>query len=163
MKKRAALLGAGLAGMTVLTAYVLYNNSKIRSQNETILRANEEISLASQEIARSSEEIQKKNEEITKNYRETQIAESRILVQQSAQSLTENDRTQAVREALSALPTQEDDRPYLPEAEYALADALNLYHLPTGRAPAAAGCLKDLVIIVNGTQTGENCPLHRGL
>ncbi len=158
MKKRAALLGAGLAGMTVLTAYVLYNNSKIRSQNETILRANEEISLASQEIARSSEEIQKKHEEITKNYRETQIAESRILVQQSAQSLTENDRTQAVREALSALPTQEDDRPYLPEAEYALADALNLYRLPTGRAPAAAGCLKtDFAIMQMAPRRGENC------
>ncbi len=159
MKRRAALLGAGLAGMSLLTAYVLYNNSRIRSQNETILAANEEISRANQEIIRSNEEIQKKNEEITRNYREIQLAQSRTLVQQSAERLSDNDKVSAVSAALSALPGPEDeDKVFLPEAEYALQSALGAYHLPTGGLPAAAGRFRtDFAIRRVAARRGDHC------
>ncbi len=61
--------------------------------------------------------------------REALIAESTALAAQAREHLSQGERIQAVETALSALPASEHslDRPLVPEAEEALAEALTVY------------------------------------
>ncbi|MBR3294932.1 MAG: toll/interleukin-1 receptor domain-containing protein [Clostridia bacterium] len=70
------------------------------------------------------------NAQIKRNYRQSQINESRILARESIQSLREKDRLQALKLALSALP-EDDERPVIDDAVYALANASYLYRSPS--------------------------------
>lgn len=67
--------------------------------------------------------------QINRQYRVKQENQSRYLAETSQRLLGEGDRELAVKIALEALPEYEgsDDRPYVPEAEYALSDALHVY------------------------------------
>lgn len=66
---------------------------------------------------------------INQEYRVKQENQSRYLAETAQRLLDQGDRELAVKIALEALPESEDskDRPYVPEAEYALAEALNTY------------------------------------
>lgn len=64
---------------------------------------------------------------IRENYRQKQINQSKYLASTSLSLLEEGDRQAAVLVALEALPTEEDDRPYVANAQYALSEALNCY------------------------------------
>lgn len=72
-------------------------------------------------------DVTQKNEEIAKNLQLALKNESEALTMLSQQQLKEGDRVSALQSALNALPTDENDRPYLAEAEGALAAALNPY------------------------------------
>lgn len=64
------------------------------------------------------------------NMQESRIAESRALAAQSRELLADGNRIEAIETALDALPPSEAgplDRPYVDEAQGALADALGVY------------------------------------
>ena len=67
--------------------------------------------------------------QINLQYQNKQRNQSRYLAETSQRLLQEGDREMAVKIALEALPEQEGakDRPYVPEAEYALNNALGVY------------------------------------
>lgn len=65
-------------------------------------------------------------DEILVQYKDKQINQSKYLAKESKELLENGDRKSAVKAALEGLPGQED-RPYVPESEYALANALYAY------------------------------------
>lgn len=64
---------------------------------------------------------------IRQNYEGKQRNQSKYLADTSLALLEEGDRRAAVLVALEALPTQENDKPYVAEAQYALSQALYCY------------------------------------
>ena len=69
---------------------------------------------------------------VNRNYREAMKRQSEILVNNSLESLNENDRTAAILYALKALPTEEGgkDMPVTARAKYALSRATGAYVIP---------------------------------
>ena len=72
-------------------------------------------------------DVTRKNEEIARNFRLAQEKESEALSLLSQQYIASGERMAAVESALQALPKEGEDRPYLADAEGALAKALNPY------------------------------------
>ena len=70
--------------------------------------------------------------EIRQNYQQALINESRELAVKSLNSLADEDRVNAVRLALEALPSEDRLRPVTAEAEYALTEALQVYSSDSG-------------------------------
>ena len=99
IRKLIAAFSACLAASVCLAAYFLYTSITIQNANI---------------------QIQKNLEDSLKN-------QSQYLVTASAESLADGDRLTAIALAMAALPSEEDPRPYVPEAEYALVNALGIY------------------------------------
>jgi len=70
------------------------------------------------------------NLKIKENLNNTLREESLNLAIQSEQALANGDRIGAIRFALEALPSEEQDRPVVPRAVMALSNALDLYKTP---------------------------------
>ena len=68
-----------------------------------------------------------RNAQIQAQLEQTQINESRTLAALSDTAFREGDINTALNSALDALPGEDSQRPYVPEAEYALSRQLNLY------------------------------------
>ncbi|MCR4998336.1 MAG: TIR domain-containing protein, partial [Lachnospiraceae bacterium] len=64
--------------------------------------------------------------QIQQNYKDKQVNQSKYLADTSLDLLEHGDRITAMQVALEALPCT-DNRPYVPQAEYALGQSLNLY------------------------------------
>lgn len=64
---------------------------------------------------------------IEKNYRGKQINQSKYLADTALSLIDEGDRITAGMIALEALPSKDNNRPYVAEAQYALNEALNVY------------------------------------
>lgn len=107
-------VAAGFIGM------LLNRNAQINAQNTQIRQQN-------QQITEKNAQIEEKNQQIQLQLEASQKNESQALSLLSAQKLLEGDRRGAIRDALTALPSAEVDRPYCAEAEYALANALYAY------------------------------------
>lgn len=69
----------------------------------------------------------KKNAEVNAQLYQALINESKALAYQSQSVLEHSSRHEAIALALSALPSEDNDRPYVAEAEAALASALQVY------------------------------------
>lgn len=67
---------------------------------------------------------------IEEEYERALINESLFLAEQAEKRLGDNDPLGAMELALQALPSEEQDRPILTEAEYVLAKALGVYTTP---------------------------------
>ena len=67
------------------------------------------------------------NIRVEEQYDAVRIRESRYLSEVAEKALEEGDRTKAINIALLALPSEAQDRPYVPDAERVLADALHSY------------------------------------
>lgn len=65
--------------------------------------------------------------EIAKNYKEKQITQSKSLADTSLSLYKEGDLKTAALVAVSALPSEQNDRPYVADAENALSKALHVY------------------------------------
>ncbi len=65
--------------------------------------------------------------EIARNYKEKQITQSKSLADTSLSLYKEGDLKTAALVAVSALPSEENDRPYVADAENALSKALHVY------------------------------------
>ena len=74
-----------------------------------------------------------RNQQIQQQYEQAQFNESRMLALLSEQALLQEDRMQAVEYALTALGGEENPRPYVPQAEQALSNALYAYADPAVR------------------------------
>lgn len=68
-----------------------------------------------------------RNAQIRAQLEQSQINESKTLAALSENAFREGDYDGAIASALQALPGEEMDRPYVPEAEYALSRELGLY------------------------------------
>ena len=66
---------------------------------------------------------------IAANFREKQINQSKYLADTAISQLKAGDRMTAIRVALDALPDDDNDRPYVAKAEYALNETLYSYHV----------------------------------
>lgn len=66
---------------------------------------------------------------IRENYRQKQVNQSKYLATTSLSLLEEGDRQTAALVALEALPTPQEDRPYVASAQYALSAALCCYDM----------------------------------
>ena len=71
--------------------------------------------------------INSQNAELVKRNRELLIQESRYLSRESAELLDADDRIGAIKTALAAFPHAENDRPWTPQAEFAMTQALYAY------------------------------------
>ncbi len=80
-------------------------------------------------INQKSREVMQKSQEIMAQIQKTQISQSRYLANISNQLYEGGDRYRAILAAQEALPQDlsSPERPYVPEAEYALSQALHVY------------------------------------
>ena len=113
MQQLTALMGVVTAIALVFTLMLGNRNREISNKNQEISQKNEEISIINQQIA--------------EQLLQAQINETNALVLLSQQQLADGDRMGAIESALNALPHDNDGRPYSPDAEYALSQALNPY------------------------------------
>ena len=67
------------------------------------------------------------SQEIQKNYEQSLKNQSKYLASEALELLDEGDRLTAIGLALEAVPQWEGQRPWIPEAEYALSRAVNAY------------------------------------
>ena len=67
------------------------------------------------------------SQEIRKNYEESLRNQSKFLASEALEILDEGDRLTAIGLALEAVPKWEGQRPWIPEAEFALGRAVNAY------------------------------------
>lgn len=81
---------------------------------------------------------------IEEEYRNTLLNESRFLLQQAERQLDDSDPLGALELALAALPSGEQDRPVLTEAEYLLSRALGVYATPesAGKTMTPVGMIR---------------------
>lgn len=64
--------------------------------------------------------------QIQKNYQDKQVNQSKYLSDTALDLIEDGDRITAIQLSLEALP-YEEERPYVPQAEYALTQSLNVY------------------------------------
>lgn len=146
MRRAMTILGAATAASLCLMAYFLYTsiiiqqaNDDLHAANEEISRANAEIIAANEEISQANEEIRQANVQIQANLEEALRNQSQYLSSAASERYLAGDRLTAISLALAALPSQEDPRPYVPEAELVLTDALGIYE--PNRGITASGTL----------------------
>lgn len=116
-----------ILGLSALTAIAFGFVGMLLNRNAEISKRNEQISQQNQQILAQNEEIQEKNRQVEEQLQQTLKNESLSLAQLSLQQLESGDRTGALTSALQALPSADLPRPYVPAAEYALANALYAY------------------------------------
>lgn len=75
--------------------------------------------------------IARQGKRIEQEYQRALINESRFLTEQAQKQLEQNNPLGAMELLLQALPSADEDRPVLPEAEYALCKALGIYRTPS--------------------------------
>ena len=112
-RRNAAIISSALVASFSLTAYFLYTSITIQKANVRIQAQNEEIKEA--------------NIQIQANLDEALINQSRHLATAAQERLTEGDRLTAISLAAAALPSENNVRPYVPEADQVLSDALGVY------------------------------------
>ena len=71
--------------------------------------------------------VEEKNQELARQNQEILLRESNILVLEAKKYLSEGDLVTAARYARDALPGQGEERPYVPQAEQVLFDAMDLF------------------------------------
>ena len=115
----AALLFIAAAG----TAFGIYQ-SVIARQMEKMAEERTELAEKMTELAGEKTKLAA---DILEEYRDKQINQSRFYASEALSLLEEGDRRAAVLVAAEGLPSEKNDRPYVPEAEYALSKALFAY------------------------------------
>jgi len=120
-----------------LTAFGIYssamiiqiNRQRIELEQKTIELEEGAIILneANTALANKNDELDSANTQLEQTNNDLLIEESRFLSKESALQLEADDRIGAIRSALSALPTGTNDRPWTPQAEFALSQALSAY------------------------------------
>ena len=113
MRRMVSLFSAALAASLALTAYFINTSIQIQKANEDLSAANRQIKQA--------------NVQIQNNLDQALLNQSQYLTSSSQERLEAGDRLTAIALALEALPGEDNDRPYVPEAEYALNEALGAY------------------------------------
>ena len=113
MRRTIAAFSVALAGALALAAYYIDTSIKIQKANDDLHTANVQIQAA--------------NVKIQDNLDQALLNQSQYLASSSQERLAAGDRLKAMALALEALPGEDNPRPYLAEAEYALGEALGTY------------------------------------
>ena len=118
-----------LAGV-VAAAGALFGiyNANVAKEMEKL--ANDKAALAEQ-MSMLAEEKTQLADDIMLEYQEKLQNQSRFYAQKSQALMDQGNRRAAALVAMEALPSGDNERPYVPEAEYALSSALRVYDLPT--------------------------------
>lgn len=118
------------------------------------------------------------NVQINENYLASLKEQSHSLALQSEEALQKGDRIKAIEYALEALPTEEQERPVVSDAVYALSEAIDLYNTPeeetisavrtygtyeriravkvSNDEPILAMIVKDGALSIRNTETGAH-------
>ena len=120
-RRLAATLSVAMAAVLCFTGYVMYNSLRIQEANDRLEQANTQLENANVSLENANAEIQA-------NLNEALINQSQYLASSAEKLWEEGDRFTALLLALEALPEYESQRPYVPEAEYALAYVLGAYN-----------------------------------
>ncbi len=135
--QRVAMAAAAALFLAVgFSIYAVDRTNVIREQagkiaiarDEAVERA-EEIAAQAMQIEEQADQIKKQADQIEKEYRNALINESLFLVGQAENRLADSDPLGAMELLLQALPSENQDRPIVPRAEYLLGEALNTYRL----------------------------------
>ena len=113
MRRTIAAFSVALAGALALAAYYIDTSIKIQKANDDLHTANVQIQAA--------------NVKIQDNLDQALLNQSQYLASSSQERLAAGDRLKAIALAVEALPGEDNPRPYLAEAEYALGEALGTY------------------------------------
>lgn len=113
LRRMITLFSAALGVSLALTAYFIHTSIQIQNANDDLHAANEQI--------------QQANIQIQENLDQALQNQSEYLASAAVERLDAGDRLTAISLALAALPSQENPRPYVPEAERALSKALSAY------------------------------------
>lgn len=143
--RRNITIAASIAGVTAIAgaAFGVYNAGVARKMSKL---ANEKAQLADEKTILADEKTQlaeektRLAEEILEEYNDKQANQSRYLAAESLSLYSEGNVKDAVLVAQAALPSDDDDRPYVPAAEYALGNALHAYS--TGNGAEFSGLLE---------------------
>lgn len=127
-RRNMAIISGALAASLCLSAYFLYTSITIQRANVQIKKANEEIRAVNEEIQAANEEIKAANVRIQANLDQALINQSRHLATAAQERLAEGDRLMAISLAAAALPSGNNVRPYVTEAENVLISALGIYN-----------------------------------
>jgi len=142
-----------------LLAFGIYTGAMlltISEQNRDLLEQQETISDQNIDLLERQQTISEQNEDLL-------IRESRYLSQESARLLAVDDRIGAIETALAALPSEENDRPWISQAEFALSEALYAYQtswVRTDRRLAHSSPVEDFFISYDGTRIISRDNLH---
>lgn len=131
MRRMITFFSAALIASVSLTAYFLYTSIKIKQANDNLQAANEEIRLANEEIREANIQIQNNLDDALRN-------QSEYLASAAGELYDEGDRLNAIVLAMAALPSEENDRPYVADAEKTLTDVLSLYDSASSLVAAGA-------------------------
>ena len=134
-----AVFSAALTVSVCLSAYFLYTSITIRKANERIQEANIQIKA---------------------NYDNALRSQSQYLASAAQARLDAGDRLAAIALSMAALPSQENVRPYVPEAELVLSNALNLYKKETDVEAIASFSPGDSIVIQEFRVTDDGAILY---
>ena len=113
LRRMIALFSAALFASLSLTAYFIHTSIQIQKANDSLQAANIQI--------------QEANIQIQENLDQALRSQSEYLASAADERMEAGDRLTAISLALAALPSEENDRPYVPAAERALSEALSAY------------------------------------
>ena len=144
--KRNILIGAVTAGILAIagTGFGIYNarvasrmkklaDEKAQLADEKSNLANEKSNLANEmsRMAKEKSELADAKtqlaDDILTEYKEKQVNQSRFYAEEAMTQFRQGNLSDAVLIASAGLPSADHDRPYVAEAEYALASALHAY------------------------------------
>ena len=114
MRRLISLFSAALVASLSLTAYFIHTSIQIQKANDDLHAANMQI--------------QQANAQIRENLDQALWNQSEYLASAADERMDAGDRLTAISLALAALPSLENPRPYVPEAERALSEALSTYN-----------------------------------
>lgn len=126
MIRRLAIEISALAGAVALagTMFGIYNASVAKAMQKL---ANEKAALADEKTA-LAEDKTRLLDDIMLEYQDKQKNQSKFYASESESLLLDGNRRAAALIAAQGLPSEGNDRPYVPEAEYALSAALRAYN-----------------------------------
>lgn len=113
MRRTIAFFSVALAASLSLAIYFIHTSIQIQKANDDLHAANVQIQAA--------------NVQIQDNLDQALRNQSEYLAAASGERMEAGDRLTAIALALEALPDETGDRPYVPEAEQALSDAISAY------------------------------------
>lgn len=142
MRRLTTLFSAALIASLSLTAYFIHTSIRIQ-------KANDDLHAANEQILEANVKIQENLEQALRN-------QSEYLAAAASERMEAGDRLTAISLALAALPSEDNDRPYVPEAERALSDALSSYestdHVIAQGAFTTDALVKRFIVSDDGTQ-----------
>ncbi|MCR5250182.1 MAG: TIR domain-containing protein [Lachnospiraceae bacterium] len=124
MRRNMTIAGAIGAVAAILGISFGVYNAKVAAQMKEL--ADDKALLAEKSASLAAEKAQLADD-ILLQYQETKKNQSRFYAEESLKLLSEGRREEAILVARAGLPSVSEDRPYVPELEFALSQALHAY------------------------------------